>query len=464
MIVRIDKGVKQMRRVTVDLVVIGGGPAGMAAALAAKENGIEEIVILERDREPGGILQQCIHNGFGLHYFGEELTGPEYAGRFIQKIKEAGIPVKMNTMVLEVTPQKEVYAVNRIDGMVCYEAKAVVLAMGCRERTREAIGIPGTRPAGIFTAGTAQRYINIEGYLPGKRVLILGSGDIGLIMARRLTLEGAEVLGVLEIMPYSNGLKRNVVQCLDDFEIPLLLQHTVVEVHGHERITGVTMAEVNDQLAPIPGTERFMEVDTLLLSVGLIPENELARGTGVEMDAITGGAIVNQDRETTVPGVFACGNVLHVHDLVDFVTEEAWLAGEGAARYIRNARSSLDGQSAASGDVMQMSGDVTLNVGDGNRKSGEFVVQRGRAVRYVVPQRLVTPVQGDVEMYLRVVEPMGKGTIVVQNGDVVLVQKQERFLRPAEMIKIRMEEQKLTEIMKQANVNGIFTVSIEEGV
>lgn len=439
-----------MKQETAELVVIGGGPAGMAAALAAREHGVREIVILERERELGGILQQCIHSGFGLHYFGEELTGPEYAERFSKRIGEAGIPVKTDTMVLEVTAEKEVYAVSRADGMVCYEAKSVVLAMGCRERTREAIGIPGTRPAGIFTAGAVQRYINMEGYLPGKRVLILGSGDIGLIMARRLTLEGAEVLAVLEIMPYSNGLKRNVVQCLDDFEIPLLLQHTVVEVHGRERVTGVTVARVDEELRAVPGTERYWEADTLLLSVGLIPENELAYGVGVELDPLTGGAVVDQERETSVPGVFACGNVLHVHDLVDYVTKEAWLAGAGAAGYVDAGRENERARVSGRGEIDRK--DVLPVRGGGN-------------VRYIVPQRVYLPGGGDLEFYLRVTEPMENGMIVLRLGNEVVMQRCERYLRPAEMVSIRVDRSKLTERWGLARRHGKeLVITVEEVV
>ena len=302
-----------------DLVIVGGGPAGLAAAIAAKDNGIDSILIIERDRELGGILNQCIHNGFGLHTFKEELTGPEYASRFIAQVEERGIEYKLNTMVMDISNDKVVTAMNSTDGMFTVEAKAVVLAMGCRERSRGALNIPGYRPAGIFSAGTAQRLVNIEGYMPGRRVVILGSGDIGLIMARRMTLEGAKVLAVAELMPYSGGLKRNIVQCLNDFDIPLYLSHTVVDIQGKERVEGITIAEVGPDRKPIPGTEIHYDCDTLLLSCGLLPENELSKTAGVDLSPITSGPVVNDSLETNIPGVFACGNVLHVHDLVDFV-------------------------------------------------------------------------------------------------------------------------------------------------
>lgn len=322
-----------------DIVIVGGGPAGLAAAASAKENGIDSILILERDRELGGILNQCIHNGFGLHTFKEELTGPEYAGRFIEKVKDLGIEYMLNTMVMDINQDKVVTAMNREEGLFEIQAKAIILAMGCRERPRGALNTPGYRPAGIFSAGTAQRLVNMEGYLPGREVVILGSGDIGLIMARRMTLEGANVKVVAELMPYSGGLKRNIVQCLNDFDIPLKLSHTVVDIDGKERVKGITLAQVDERNKPIPGTEEYIPCDTLLLSCGLIPENELSRGLGVDMEMVTNGPVVNESLETSVEGVFACGNVLHVHDLVDFVSEEAAMAGKNAVKYIKGEMS-----------------------------------------------------------------------------------------------------------------------------
>ena len=324
-----------------ELVIIGGGPAGLSAANAAWEAGCRSICIVERDRELGGILNQCIHNGFGLHYFKEELTGPEYAGRFIDMVGQAGVDVRLDAMVLDITPDKHVHIVSSEGGYEDLEARAVILAMGCRERTRGAIAIPGTRPAGVFTAGAAQRYLNIEGYMVGKRVVILGSGDIGLIMARRMTLEGAKVLACVEVMPYSGGLTRNIVQCLDDFDIPLYLSHTVSDIQGKDRVERVVVSEVGPDRRPIPGTEMTFDCDTVLLSVGLIPENELSRGADIQMDPRTNGPVVYENMETSIPGVFACGNVLHVHDLVDFVTAEAARAGRAAAAYCagkQNAR------------------------------------------------------------------------------------------------------------------------------
>ena len=314
-----------------DLIVVGGGPAGLAAAWAAWEKGLKKILIVERDRELGGILNQCIHNGFGLHHFKEELTGPEYAGRFASMIRSTGVEVRLDTMVLEVTPDKRVSMVGKTTGYREEQARTVVLAMGCRERTRGAIAIPGTRPAGIFTAGAAQRYVNMEGWLPGKRVVILGSGDIGLIMARRMTLEGAKVLACVEVMPYSGGLNRNIVQCLQDFDIPLYLSYTVTEIRGEKRVEQVVVSRVDGNRRPIPGTEMVFDCDTLLLSVGLIPENELTRQAGIEMDPRTNGPKVYENMEVSVPGIFACGNVCHVHDLVDYVTAESLRAGEAAA-------------------------------------------------------------------------------------------------------------------------------------
>ena len=343
---------------TYDIVIIGGGPAGLAAAVSAKNNGIDDILILERDKELGGILNQCIHNGFGLHTFKEELTGPEYAGRFISQVKDLGIEYKLNTMVMDISHEKVVTAMNREDGLFEIQAKAVILAMGCRERPRGALNIPGYRPAGIYSAGTAQRLVNIEGFMPGREVVILGSGDIGLIMARRMTLEGAKVKVVAELMPYSGGLKRNIVQCLDDYGIPLKLSHTVVDIKGKERVEGITLAEVDSKGKPILGTEEEYSCDTLLLSVGLIPENEISKGMGVDMNPVTSGPKVNESLETNIPGVFACGNVLHVHDLVDFVSEEAKTAGKNAAAYVK-----ADGVKAARDN------DIVLNPIEGVRST-----------------------------------------------------------------------------------------------
>ena len=392
-----------------DLVVIGGGPGGLAAAIEARNNGVENILVIERDKELGGILQQCIHNGFGLHEFKEELTGPEYAERFIKKLKEKNIEYKLDTMVLEVTPEKIVHAINTVDGYMMIEAKAIVLAMGCRERTRGAISIPGERPAGVFTAGTAQRFINMEGYMVGKKVLILGSGDIGLIMARRMTLEGAEVQAVVELMPFSGGLARNIAQCLNDYNIPLYLSHTVVDIKGKERVEGVTIAKVDENRRPIPGTEIEYECDTLLLSVGLIPENDISRKTGIVIDRRTSGPVVNEMMETSIPGIFACGNVVHVHDLVDFVSAEARKAGKAAAKFVK--------------DEVQ---------------NGEYIeLKNGFGVTYTVPQKYrVENIENFLEISMRVNNIYKNMRLQVKNGDTVLVNMKKAHLAPGEMEKV----------------------------
>ena len=397
-----------------EIVIIGGGPAGLAAAIAAYDAGCRSILILERDNQLGGILNQCIHNGFGLHTFGEELTGPEYAARFARQVLDRGIVYKLNTMVLSIGEDKKITAVNRTDGLIEIEATAIILAMGCRERSRGALNIPGFRPAGIYSAGTAQRLVNIEGFLPGRRVVILGSGDIGLIMARRMTLEGARVLVVAELMPYSGGLKRNIVQCLNDFDIPLKLSHTVVDIQGRERVTGVTIAEVGPDRKPIPGTEIHYDCDTLLLSCGLLPENELSRGMGVTISPVTNGPIVDESLQTNIPGVFAAGNVLHVHDLVDFVSEEAAAAGRAAVRYLTNGPQD---------------------------RGREIPITFEGGPRYTVPASIDPKrVEGDLVIRFRVGGVMKNRRVRLYLDDEAVVSRKRPVMAPGEM-----EELKLTQ-------------------
>lgn len=417
---------------TYDLVIVGGGPAGLAAAASAKDHGIDSILIIERDKELGGILNQCIHNGFGLHTFKEELTGPEYASRFIDMVLDRGIEYKLNTMVMDISADKKVTAMNREDGMFEVQAKAVILAMGCRERSRGALNIPGYRPAGIYSAGTAQRLVNMEGYMPGKEVVILGSGDIGLIMARRMTLEGAKVKVVAELMPYSGGLKRNIVQCLNDFDIPLKLSHTVVDIEGKNRVEAVTIAEVGSDRKPIPGTEERYTCDTLLLSCGLIPENELSKSAGVALNPVTSGPIVNDSLETNIDGIFACGNVLHVHDLVDYVSQEASAAGKNAANYIKNGK-------------------------EKDSKIVEILPVDG--VRYTVP-KYIRPTEMDDTLTVRFrVGAVYKNCAIATYFDDQLISKRKRpVMAPGEMEQVILDKKKLGEYPDLSKI----TIKIEE--
>jgi thioredoxin reductase len=402
-----------MKLQDIDVAVIGAGPAGMAAAIKAKEAGAENVVIMERAEELGGLLHQCVHNGFGVQYFKEDLTGPEYGHRFIEKVMDTGVNTLLETMVIRLGADREIGAVNTREGYISFKPKSIVLAMGCRERSRGALNIPGTRPAGVLTAGTAQRFVNVDGFVPGKKIVILGSGDIGMIMARRLTLEGAKVEAVVEILPYIGGLIRNEVQCLHDFEIPLFLGHTVTQIHGEERIEAVTIARVNGDKNPVAGTERKIACDSLLLSVGLIPENELSLMAGIKLDPVTGGAIVDETRQTSVVGVFAGGNVLHVHDLVDNVSWESELAGESAARF------------AAEG---------------GKAPRGTIRLKPGRNIRYIVPQTISG--QRDVTLYMRVMEP--EEVVKIKVG--ALITKGIRAVKPSEMLKIELSTKELKKL------------------